>query len=275
MRTVVAENNPELANQMTERILAGLDPHGAPAAPAPEPRTTTPPPDCVVDLPCGLANPDGLVREAEVRELNGYDEEALSKVLGEPAKFLDVLLERAVVRVGDAKPNSEILGRILGGDVDALTVAIYAATYGPEIKSQFDCPKCKENIEVVTDLTKDVPTKRLDSISDHHFTVELRRGTAEVRLPDWNSQREARSLVDATHAEMATVLLKHCVESINDMPVLDESSVRALSAKDRATLVDEIASRVAGPKLQEIEKACPACGEVLPMPLSVAALFWS
>lgn len=275
MQQIVAANDPELANALTERILAGL-PVGdeAPShepTPAPAPKMT-PPPETLVELPCGIVTmDDGLIREAEVRELNGFDEEAIAKA-GSPAKVVQALLERAVVRIGSSKPSKDTLSSLLTGDVDTLMIAIRRATYGDEIEYEFTCPHCQQEIEPKTHLVNDIKIKEFDE-KNRNFTVELRKGEAKVHLPDWETQQKAANMITATEAEQATLILQRCVETINDMPVLGADTVRALSASDRKTLVKEIEKRVAGPQLDDVSTGCPACEEVLHLPISVASLF--
>jgi hypothetical protein len=272
---IVAAFDPETANRISERIMAGESVEDLIPRPAdqPETRHAALAPTGVIDLPCGYLDMEaGLIREAEVRELNGFDEEALAKVSDTPAKLVQTLLERAVVRIGDKKPTKAMIGALLGGDVDALGLAIRKVTYG-NLTPRFMCQVCREIIEIEIDLDQDIETTRLDSASDHHFMVQLKRGQAEVQLPDWEAHMAVAALGDATTAEITSVLLKHCVISVNDVPVIDTNTVRGLSAGDRKKITEAIVGKVAGPQLNDVRKACPACEGVNHMPLSVAAMF--
>lgn len=271
MSKFVAANDPETANRIVNEILAGPAPEEV--APV-EDTKSTPPPGTVIELPCGLVTLDGLVREVEVRELNGFDEEALAKASASTTEYVQRLMDLAVVRIGNVEnPSGSALGALTGGDVDAITLAISRVTYGDTLEAEFFCPHCRELVTTETHLVDDVPVKRLDSEADQRFTVKLRKGEADVRLPDWDTLQDAAGRGNATQAELTTVFLKHCVESINGMPVLGEDSVRRLSAADRATLIDALNDKVGGPKFSKVEKPCPECEQTIPLPLSVAALF--
>lgn len=275
MNQIVAAHDPHTATRLAEAIIAGEPVEDLIPRPAgqPEARQAVLPPTGEVDLPCGYLDVEaGLVREAEVRELNGFDEEALAKVADNPAKLVQTLLERAVVRIGDRKPTKDMIAGLLGGDVDALGLAIRKVTYG-NLTPRLMCQVCREIVDIEIDLDQDIETTRLDSASDHRFVVPLKKGQAEVQLPDWGAHMAVAALGNATAAEITSVLLKHCVVSINDVPVIDTNTVRGLSAGDRKKIADAIVEKVAGPQLTDVRKACPACEGVNHLPLSVAAMF--
>lgn len=270
---IVAADNPDLANAITERILAG-EPVEETPPPAPEPELMKAPSDGAVDLPCGFIDTeaDELIREAEVRELNGFDEEALSRA-STPSQAVQTLLERAVVRIGEKKPSRDSLDALLSGDVDALVVGIYRATYGDTVDFRPTCPACNERVEVDVHLVNDVEVTRLTDASDRQFTVNLKRGSAECRLPDWATQREVSSHSESSEAEQTSVFLKNCVTSINGMPVLGLDTVRGLSIVDRRTLAEEISERMVGPQMMSVHKPCPECGDEIYLPVGLDALF--
>lgn len=269
MPDIVAADNPELANQIVTKVLAGEE--------VAEPESGvafTDLPDTYVSLPGGLLTLDGdLVREAEVRELTGFDEEALSRAttLG---KQMTLLLNRAVVSVGGQKPDQGLLNTLLAADRDTLLLAIRKVTWGAELDLEVMCPACESEQEVKVDLNKDVEVKRLDSPADREFTVELSRGrTATVQLPNGETQRSVIQSEDKTSAELNTLLLKGCIVNIDGDPVFSIDQVRKLSMRDRTSILAEIAERNPGPKLNEVAKTCSACGEEIALPLTLAGLF--
>jgi hypothetical protein len=167
---IVASDNPELANKIIEKVLAG---DSVTEAAALYGVAFTDLPDTHVELPGGFLDSDGtLVRTAEVRELTGFDEEALAKA-ATPAKVMHLLLQRGVVKVGDQKPDQSTFNSLLAGDRDMLLLAIRKATYGPDIDFTVICPECGETVDLNIDLN-DVEVKTLSEASDRYFDVDLR-----------------------------------------------------------------------------------------------------
>lgn len=273
MPEIVAAENPALANQLIEKMLSEDTAEVAPSVPQTG-KAFTDLPDTHVTLPGGYLTSDGdLVREAEVRELTGFDEEALAKA-SSPAKVMYTLLQRGVVSVGGQKPDQSVLNDLLAADRDTLLLAIRKATYGADVElTGLTCPHCQEVVDIVIDLNADVEMKVLENPEDRQFIVDLSRGEALVNLPDGNVQRAVLLAEDKTIAELSTILLRHCVVEIDGFPVISEDSVRRLSVRDREKINDAIAERNPGPQLSAVKKACPSCEEVIELPLSLAGLF--
>ena len=61
--------------------------------------------------------------------------------------------------------------------------------------------------------------------------------------------------------------------SINGKGSLGQQTVLKLGMADRETLVSSILENNPGPRLGEVTKTCEACGESIPTPLSLVALF--
>lgn len=271
MPDIVAAENPELANQIVNKILSGE------AAEPAEPESGvafTDLPDTYVTLPGGYLTSDGeLIRHAEVRELTGFDEEALSRAttLG---MQMNILLSRAVVAVGTLKPDQGLLNALLAADRDALLLAIRQVTWGSDVVLGAFCGACETEQELTVDLTTDVEVKRLDGPADREFSVSLLRGrTATVQLPNGETQRSILQSEDKTSAELNTLLLKGCIIAVDGEPVFTVDQVRKLPLRDRVTILEEISKRNPGPRLNEVSKPCSACGEEIPLPLTLAGLF--
>jgi len=67
--------------------------------------------------------------------------------------------------------------------------------------------------------------------------------------------------------------LSGCLVSINGTPSLGVQTALNLGILDRETIISEIYKRTPGPRLGEVTKACKACGNETPLPLSLASLF--
>jgi len=271
---VNAAANPDLANKLAQEAMT-VEIQEAVGAP---PAITIPSlPDTSVELPAGYYEGfDGVLETvAEVRELNGSDEEAIVKIT-DTGKALLTILERATVSVGGRPATKDILDNLLAGDREMLLLGIRKATFGNEVNVEAVCSSCPELQTFIVDLTKDVKVKTLnDRIVDRVFYVDLKAGRAKVFLPSGDVQSKLINSVDKNSAELDTLLLTNCVVELNDMPIMNPNQVRNLSIKDRRTILDEISKRNPGPQLSEIKKACNSCGQEVELPLTLADLFRS
>jgi hypothetical protein len=236
--------------------------------------TTQAPSDTEVSLPGGFINREGaLVKYAEVRELNGADEETIARS-GSTGRALSTMLQRGLVSLGMEPTSKEDLDTLLSGDRDAILIGIRKATFGATIDFDVTCQHCKATVVTTIDLDKDIPVETLkDPLEDRNWVYESKLGPVGVTLPTGSVQRKLLENSDKTAAELNTILLAGCVGSINGAPSLGASSVLKLSWKDREKLVEEILNRNPGPRLGEVKKACEACGETMDLPLTLAALF--
>lgn len=270
---VSALEDPGRASDVAQQLL-GDD------KPKVEPLLLTEPPDCTVTLPGGLVQMGGeVIQVAEVRELTGADEEALTKAGASmnPARYMQMLIKRAVVRIGDAEPPTpDMLSALLIGDRNTLLLEIRKATYGNEIEVAAPCPGCAEVLDIVFDISKDVPIHVLEDPTQRIYEVELRHGRkAKVALPCAGDQDAMIGEGKRTVPEMNTFLLARCVQDIDGRPVMGAPDVRNLGLLDRRTILDFIAKTQPGPKYEEVKEECPACGREVPVPLDLFDLFRS
>lgn len=237
--------------------------------------TTEAPLSPEVILPGGFIESDGsVVKTAEVRELNGEDEEAISKAPS-ASKALNLILTRSVVALGDREATKEDLDKLLVGDREMLLLAIRKVTFGNELDLNVVCNSCGEAQAVIVDLTEDVPVKELeDSSEDRTWNITLRNGNViNVSLPNGKTQKKMlEAPEDATGAELNTILLNGCINLVNDSPA-KPNTAQKLGLADREKITREIFDRTPGPRLGEVSKVCEACGENILLPLNLTALF--
>ena len=267
--TISASANPALANQLAEEAMSAAQ---EPAAPAIKAEVQLPP-ETEVKLPGGFLDPfEGLIDTAEIRELNGADEEAISKI-NDPGKALMAILERATVKLGAEAATKASLDALLAGDREQILLAIRNATFGPEVKiGPGACPFCGEMQTFTIDLAKDVEIRTLKD-EDRVFTVSTASGEVKVKLPSGDTQKQIINSVDKTSAEIDSIILMGCIISLNDSPVVSMDQVRKLSVATRRKLLDAISTRNPGPQLSELSKPCQSCGQEVPLPLTLADLF--
>lgn len=236
---------------------------------------TVAPSNSEVALPGGFINREGsLVKYAEVRELNGMDEEAIAKA-GSSSRALLVMLQRGLVSIGTEEANKQDLDNLLSGDRDAILIGIRKVTFGSSADFSLTCPYCRTDLDVSVDLENDIPYRDLeDPINGRTFEYESKKhGIIKVTLPTGATQRKLMENTDKTVAELNTILLSGCVESVNGTASMGAITVLKLGMADREAIVTEIIKRNPGPRLGEVTTHCEACGEEVPMPLALTDLF--
>lgn len=216
--------------------------------------------------------------QAEVRELNGDDEEYIDRVKrGKPTKFAEAILERGLVRLGAEKVTKAVLAQMLLGDAEKALLEIRRATYGDSLEYEsLTCPHCRERFNLTLTLD-DIPERKLDNPAEAQFRVPLRKGGhALVRLPRLSDIPEVDG--DATDAEVNTAHLANVVLSIEkggEVSPINGSvdAARHLGVADRRAILTELAKRKIGPMLDEVSFTHDVCGKEVPFPLAPGDLF--
>jgi hypothetical protein len=268
--------DPNAANAEVNKALNGAGVSDIPKAPEPE--------DGFVRLPAGLVRNGEVTRTAIVRELNGMDEEALSKAMkvGNPIHFTDVLVSRATETLGNEPATKEDLKNLLIGDRDELVLAIRIATYGETLSiDQWTCPHCKAVTPISFSLKDDIERVRLENPAEEMvFEVELRKGAkAKVRLPNGSDQEYMFENPEWTTAQRTSRMLTRCVMTYTDptghtfQVVAMPSIVLGLSIPDRQKIVMEISKRQPGPQYNGVKFTHTECGNEVVLALGVADMF--
>jgi hypothetical protein len=260
--------NPTLANQLVEQAI-----NEEPEAHEPT-STLVPPSDGLVTLPGGFITFAGeVIKTAEVRELNGKDEEAIARI-GGGGRSYNTILSRAVVKVGDLPADEKILDNMFAGDRDALLVGIYRATFGNEAVLAGFCGGCKDYKDVSINVNEDISYKTLnDPIEEREFEVQGKKNLYVVTLPTGVTQRELRENDEANYAENITTLLEGTVVRINGRNVFSKSQVQELGIVDRNKIAEELVKRTPGPKFEDVVVKCPDCESEVRVSISIGALF--
>jgi hypothetical protein len=268
---VSAKDNPALANELAAKAMAEAQQEVMVTAAKPVAVTT--PPDLNVELPGGLYDPfEGVTRTAQIRELTGADEEAIARIT-DAGKALLTILERATVKIGEKPADKDALDTLLAGDREMILLAIRKATFGNTVTvGPGFCPSCDVEQTFTIDLDADVEVKKLNE-EDRNFVFNGKIGKISVSLPNGFVQKSIVTAANKNSAELDTLLLKGCILSINDGPMVTLEHIKNLSLKDRRDVITEITNRNPGPQLSEIKKPCTACGQEVPLPLTLADLF--
>ena len=235
---------------------------------------TVAPSNSDVSLPGGYISQEGsLIKYAEVRELNGSDEEAIAKA-GSLGRVLNTILQRGLVSLGQENITKETFDDLLAADREAILLGIRKVTFGETAEYNLYCSDCGKESVVSIDLDKDVPVSELqDPILDRKWDIEVKAGMAKVTLPNGRTQRLLMENSEKTAAELNTILLEGCLLGIDGKGSLGTSTVLKLGMGDREKLVSKILNKNPGPRLGEVMKTCEACGTEVNTPLSLMSLF--
>jgi hypothetical protein len=265
-KTISAAANPALANNLINSALA--------EAPVQQEVKITSPSDTVVTLPGGYVTATGeIITEAEVRELNGSDEEAIARTTN-IGKAILTILHRGTVRVGNQKADEKLLDQLLSGDRDMLVLGILKATFGKTAEIGGYCEGCEEMKTVQVDLDTDITVKALmDPMNDRVFTVQGKNRIFTVQLPTGITQKEMLQNSDKTSAELTTIMLENTVMKIDDSPVLSKMQVQNLGLVDRRTISEAINKRLCGPQFDVVKVTCPDCESEVSVPVNFGTLF--
>jgi hypothetical protein len=266
-KSLNAADNPALANQLVAQMAKETQPEKAQAI-------ILSPSDTVVNLPGGYVTLAGeVVTEAEVRELNGRDEEAISKA-NSLGKVLNTILTRGVVRIGEEPASEEVLDQLFAGDRDALLLGIYRATFGKTSDVPSFCGGCKEYKTIQVDVDEDIKVRKLsDPIADRKFIVATKKHEYTVVLPSGKVQKELTLNADKTISELTTILLEGTVLEIDGSRVLSKGQIQDIGIVDRRAIAEALDSRSFGPILDEVKAACPECGGEVVAPINLGTLF--
>lgn len=278
--------DPDLANALINSALAEPGDEG--------PLLINNPPDGSVTLPGGYLSESGVVYRATVRELCGEDEEELARpsVTKDFTKFIDTLLTRCVETVGDEPATRLILDDLLIGDREMLLQGIRITTYGDMMRLDLLCPLsgCAHKFQVDYQFSVDVPVRKLDGLevklSDNENTVTLSADRRTYRIPMRKGNYADVALItgaiqrmvynpdhsELTSAELNTLLLQQCVQSINGASILP-THLRRMGSADRAQILAFLGDSQPGPQWGEVKQMCPRCDREFPLVVDVPTMF--
>ena len=230
-----------------------------------------------VHLPGGYFDLDGnRFQTAQVRELTGWDEEIISRVVNKakPDSYglvLLTILKQGVVSIGDEPVTAELLDSIYMVDWDALLLGIFIATFGPELSWFSNCSSCGDDSKSTIKLD-DVEVVDLDP-KLLVFDVNGRSHGYAVSYATGESARKGFEKSYKTTAEFTTMLLSGCVQAIDGVQVISEKQIQNISTGDRRTISKALLTGGPEVNLNEVTTTCESCDAKNPAVLSLAAMF--
>jgi ribosomal protein S27E len=225
------------------------------------------PQSCVVILPRGILRGQEWEQEAEVRELNGADEEALARVR-DVVNFFDHVLAHGVVRVGSEDLSGRsvperltVLQNLLLGERSQLLLAIIRVTYGDNKTLNVTCPNCEAEQEIDLILSEDFKSSEMETPHKLTYSYATSKGQSiEYRLVTGADQAIALSKKGATTAEQNSTILSRVITAVDGGFVVDPLKfVRDLSMRDRTVLLDKLTEMQ--PQIDlTLKVPCAGCG---------------
>jgi hypothetical protein len=231
------------------------------------------------DLEVGFKDEkDTVHKEVEIRDITGFDEEAISKpeVRGNIGKLITTLLASVTVRIGDITPKDlgktkweKIFRDLPMGDRDKMMLEIRKLTNGDEIELDMKCPHCKSKIKHIVEIGNDIEERKLE-VDAYAIPFELPKGlknkdgevckTGTIRLPDGLDQEQLDAIARKNPGQANTTLLARTIKEIDGYGKATLSDLRKMSVRDRDYLIKLLGENSYGPKF-EISFPCPSCME--------------
>lgn len=217
--------------------------------------------------------------DAEVRELNGADEEYLASIQGKKgitySEYMSAILSRAVLRIGTISVSRDrsIVEKLILGDRDLLYLAIMKATYGPTRELRMNCSSCGKSNDIELDVDEDFPVTLPDfDVRSGLFVDTLYHGTLNLRLPTGEDTVIAQKK-SKNDAELNTAMLARCVVwDEGEAPADPYAWAKSLGVADRRSLVSAVLAVEIGPKMGEVNTQCASCGSDMPILLDWVSL---
>ena len=208
------------------------------------------------------------------REMNGRDEEAISKadVRQNGAKMVNILVERCVESIGTLTKKDcgvrwgSIVRELLGGDLDYMAFKIRELSKGKEVEFTHKCPSCGTKLTTIVE-TSEFNIKPYMGQSAIDFTLvrgyKDKKGTHKegvIRLPNGFDREIVTPLFKKNMSTAMTMLLTRLV-SFHDGAIVTQNLVNEMSLRDREILEKIIKENTFGVDTSIDNLTCTSCGQ--------------
>ncbi len=236
-------------------------------------------------LPIGFKMEDRLVKEVEIRGMDGYARKIITDVKGgkNPAKVATALIGRCVCV--DGKPIGDKLARqMFVVDRNAVIMGIQRESYGDIVNSKYTCSWCRNSFETEDDLSLfecktgnwqdsiDVTLTRgyVDSENLVHREVTLRFATGI-------DEELTNHILTQNYQEWCSVILVRLITRFGDLDMskfagLGVKVIDSLPVKDIDTLIKAVTENLPGYDLKH-DVVCPECGRQSGQTLDMSGFF--
>jgi hypothetical protein len=218
----------------------------------------------------------------EIRPMTAREEDILtSRALIKKGTVITELIKSCLV---DRSVNPADL---LGGDRNALMVAIRITGYGPEYSAELECPECNNKSDHAFNLAE-LPIKRLEidpvapGANLFEFVLPRSKKNVKFRFLTGRDEEEMVTMAEKqkklgikTESNVTTNLLYAIVsiDGIDDRGKI-ANFIKMMPASDSLALRNYIRDNEPGITMKQ-ETSCDVCGhsEEVPMPLGVSFLW--
>ena len=228
-----------------------------------------------VPLLAGYVDKDGVLHTTfTYREMNGKDEEAISKadVRQNGAKMVNVLVERCVTQIGTLTKKEcgarwgTVVRELLGGDLDYMAFKIRELSKGKEVEFIHKCPNCGTKLTTIvsTDEFQIKPYMGQSAI-DFSLVRGYKDGRGElhkdgiIRLPNGFDREIVTPLFKKNPSTAMTMMLTRLI-AFNDGALVTQNLVNEMTLRDREILEKIIKENTFGIDTS-IEIVCSSCGQ--------------
>ncbi len=227
-----------------------------------------------ITLPRGLWLDGIRHREATLRSLNGDDEAFVLETDGSllPVERTTALLARCLTHLGALSPvTTETVASLTAGDREALLLHLRRLTLGERLQCVLSCPDadCGERMDLDLRVSDLLVPPYLHAQERYETTITENGDTYHVcfHLPTGAHQEEAAALARSDPQAAVDLLLRRCVECVDDRAVEDLPPV---VIEQLPTFMAELDSQA---ELM-LELACPACDHAFSTLFDTAAYFF-
>ena len=228
-----------------------------------------------VPLLAGYVDKDGVLHTTfTYREMNGKDEEAISKadVRQNGAKMVNVLVERCVTQIGTLTKKEcgarwgTVVRELLGGDLDYMAFKIRELSKGKEVEFIHKCPNCGTKLTTIvsTDEFQIKPYMGQSAI-DFSLVRGYKDGRGElhkdgiIRLPNGFDREIVTPMFKKNPSTAMTMMLTRLI-AFNDGALVTQNLVNEMTLRDREILEKIIKENTFGIDTN-IEIVCSSCGQ--------------
>ena len=228
-----------------------------------------------VPLLAGYVDKDGVLHTTfTYREMNGKDEEAISKadVRQNGAKMVNVIVERCVTQIGTLTKKEcgarwgTVVRELLGGDLDYMAFKIRELSKGKEVEFIHKCPNCGTKLTTIvsTDEFQIKPYMGQSAI-DFSLVRGYKDGRGElhkdgiIRLPNGFDREIVTPLFKKNPSTAMTMMLTRLI-AFNDGALVTQNLVNEMTLRDREILEKIIKENTFGIDTN-IEIVCSSCGQ--------------
>ena len=228
-----------------------------------------------VPLLAGYVDKDGVLHTTfTYREMNGKDEEAISKadVRQNGAKMVNVLVERCVTQIGTLTKKEcgarwgTVVRELLGGDLDYMAFKIRELSKGKEVEFTHKCPNCGSKLTTIVSTDEfNIKPYMGQSAIDFSLVRGYKDGRGElhkdgiIRLPNGFDREIVTPLFKKNPSTAMTMMLTRLI-AFNDGALVTQNLVNEMTLRDREILEKIIKENTFGIDTN-IEIVCSSCGQ--------------